>query len=112
MTFDLNGKTFGLVSNDPNGEAGEKTLFHYTQQGHIVSARYSGGTIVHGSIAALLKGDLLNMVYHCITMDGLLKSGKATALLSWTKDGKIRMTLDWEWLEPNVGHGQSAYEEI
>ncbi len=46
MKFNLDGKIFQSIENTENGEVSSETLFHYHQDGEIVSADYSGGNII------------------------------------------------------------------
>jgi len=57
--INYNGKTFKSVSNTDNGEVSAETIFHYSQQGNIVTATYSGGGILAGSLIAVVdeQGD-------------------------------------------------------
>ena len=48
MKYNFDNKTFASISNTENGEVGEDTLFHYHQDGNIVTAEYEGGSIVKG----------------------------------------------------------------
>jgi len=111
MNFD--GKTFGLLSNSEEGEVSTETLFHYKQEGDLVTADYSGGTIRHGKIIAKQnKRCDLEMVYNCLTNDGELRSGKAYAKVSINSGEKIQLDLDWKWLEGEREKGTSIYTEI
>jgi len=48
MKYNFDGKVFVSIANTENGEVGEDTLFHYHQDGDIVTAEYEGGSIVKG----------------------------------------------------------------
>lgn len=78
----------------------------------MVSAEYFGGTIKYGKIIADLKDDKLNMLYQCLTTDNQLKAGKALAQITLTENGKIKLSLDWEWLTNGNDKGKSEYIEI
>lgn len=108
--IDFNNKTFTLLSNSKEGKVNNETIFRYKQKGDLVTADYSGGTVIYGKIIALLKGDKLEMLYQCLTTDNELKAGKAIADVSFTALSKIQLDLNWEWLD-NEGSGQSTYLE-
>jgi hypothetical protein len=78
----------------------------------LVTADYQGGSIRYGKIIARLEAEKLNMLYQCITVENELKAGKAIAEIKTTKDGKIRLLLDWEWLGDETGKGKSEYVEV
>ena len=110
--FDFNNKRFAVIENSDNGEVNTQTIFHYQQKGNLVTADYSGGTITYGKIIADLRDDRLNMLYQCLTVDNELKAGKALAKIRLTENGKIKLTLDWEWLDEENAKGRSEYLEI
>jgi hypothetical protein len=110
-TFDLNNKKFVLIQNSEKGEVNSETIFEYQQDGNLVTADYSGGTIRYGKIIAEINGDKLNMLYQCLTTDNQLKAGKALAIISLTEEGKMKLTLDWEWLTNGNDKGKSEYIE-
>ena len=93
--FNFNNKIFVLVDNSKNGTTNTETIFKYQQEGDLVTADYSGGSIKYGKIIALYKNDILDMRYQCITSSNELKSGKAIATISTNSEGKIKLNLNW-----------------
>ena len=64
MGFDYDGRRFRSISNTDNGEVDASTLFHYRQEGDIVSATYAGGSIRFGMLLATVADDgALDMRY-------------------------------------------------
>ena len=110
--FDFNNKRFALILNSDNGQVNTETIFNYKQDDNLVTADYFRGTIKYGKIIAELKGDELNMLYQCLTTDNQLKAGKALAKITQTENGKIKLSLDWEWLTNGNDQGKSEYIEI
>ena len=110
--FNFNNKKFVLIQNSESGQVNQETVFNYKQDGDLVSADYFGGTIRYGKIIAILEDDELNMLYQCLTTNNELKAGKALAKLSLTVTGKIKMSLQWEWLGDGNEKGTSEYIEI
>ena len=111
LEFNFNNKTFSVLDNSENGKVNSETIFKYKQEGHLVTADYSGGTIKYGKIIAHLSNKTLKMLYQCITTENELKSGKAIAKISLTKEKKIKLHLNWEWLGDDNGSGFSEYIE-
>lgn len=109
--INFNNKTFKLLANSNNGKVDSETIFKYRQEGDLVTADYQGGAIIYGKIIAQLQQDKLQMLYNCYTTDKELKSGKAIAHISITSTGKIKLVLNWEWIE-NHKTGTSTYIEI
>jgi hypothetical protein len=110
--FNFNNKRFALIQNSDSGEVNTETVFEYKQEDNLVTADYFGGTIKYGKIIAVLKGEQLNMVYQCLTTDGELKAGKAIGQISLEENGKMKLSLDWEWLTNGSEKGKSEYIEI
>lgn len=110
--YNLNNKKFALINNSENGEVDATTLFEYQQKEHLVTADYHGGTIVYGKIIAYLKEDTLDMLYQCLTTENELKAGKAIAKISTTKNGKLKLSLQWQWLNEVGDKGVSEYIEL
>ncbi|MDB4291944.1 hypothetical protein N9954_00950 [Maribacter sp.] len=109
--IDFNNKTFSLVGNSENGSVTSGTVFKFKQEGNLVTAAYQGGGITYGKIIAKLEDDILHMVYQCLTDEAELKSGKATATISFNKKNKMKLTLQWEWLGEVSETGVSEYIE-
>ncbi|WP_136466533.1 hypothetical protein [Flagellimonas onchidii] len=110
--FDFNNKTFSLLENSENGKVSSDTIFRYRQEGNLVTADYEGGTIRYGKIIAKLDEDKLEMLYQCLTEDGELKAGKAEAHIRMDENNKIRLLLDWQWLNDSTKKGTSEYVEV
>ena len=108
--FNFNNKTFTLIENSQLGKANTKTKFEYKQDGDVVTEDYYGGLIKYGKMIAHLKADKLHMLYQCITTNNELKAGKAIANISLTQNNKIKLKLNWEWLEGDE-KGVSEYIE-
>lgn len=110
--INFDNKKFVLIENSKYGTADSNTVFKYSQNEDVVTANYQGGTIKTGNIIARLEGRQLYMVYQCLTVDNDLKSGKATADITFTEDNKIKLILQWEWLKVSGHSGKSEYIEI
>lgn len=109
--FNFHNKTFSLIENSNRGKASSETIFKYKQEGNLVTADYSGGSIKYGKIIANLEDDKLNMLYQCITTENELKAGKALANIILTKNNKIKLSLNWQWLNDKKESGISEYIE-
>ncbi len=109
--FNFNNKTFSLIENSENGKVNSETIFKYKQEGHLVTADYFGGSIKYGKIIANLNNNTLDMLYQCITTENELKAGKAIAEISFTKENKMKLKLNWEWLNKENESGISEYIE-
>lgn len=52
------------------------------------------------------------MLYQCMTHDNQLKAGKALAKITPHYNGKLKLSLNWEWLHKKGDKGQSEYIEL
>lgn len=52
------------------------------------------------------------MLYQCLTTDNQLKAGKALAQIVILQNGKMKLSLNWEWLTDGNEKGTSEYIEI
>ena len=110
--INFDGKKFAVINNTKNGEVNPDTVFEYQHQGDLVTATYTGGTVKYGTIVARLHNNQLDMLYQCLTEEALLKAGKAVAEITLTKENKIKLSLDWQWIAGGKGSGQSVYIEL
>lgn len=109
--FNFNNKTFSLISNSEEGKVNAETIFEYKQKDNLITADYYGGIIQYGKIIGILKESKINMLYQCLTINNELKAGKAIAEVSFTDDEKIKLKLNWEWLDGKGEKGVSEYLE-
>lgn len=110
--LNFNNKKFSLVQNSKTGKVSSETIFFFKQEKDLVTADYHGGQIRYGKIIALLQKEKLVLLYQCVTNGGLLKAGKAVAKVSYTKNQKIRLKMNWEWITGEISKGESEYIEI
>lgn len=77
-----------------------------------MTADYASGPIHYGKVIGKLRGDKMEMPYHCMTTEGELKVGQAKATISLCSDNKLQLDLDWQWLGDHMGNGISSYLEL
>lgn len=108
------GKVFRSTSSTANGEVGAETRFHYHQDGALVWAEYAGGSVVKGSLVALVSPDdgSLDMRYHHVNRSGELMTGRCRSVPEELADGRLRMHEKWEWTSGDCSSGESVVEEV
>ena len=111
--IDYNNKVFRPVSNSDNGEVDGQTLFHYKQQGNILSCLYNGSKIIQGQLIGLVdeQGNI-DMRYHQVNAKGELMTGICNSKPEILPDGKIRLHEKWQWTSGDLSAGESILEEI
>lgn len=111
--MNYNNKKFKAISNSPNGEISEETIFEYRQIGNILTSEYKGGQIVRGHLIGLVddKGNI-NMRYHQVNTKGELMTGKCFSRPEILPNGKIKLLEEWHWTSGDRSKGNSILEEI
>jgi hypothetical protein len=106
-------RIFRVTTNSENGETDEETLFHYRQEGRILSCIYSGRQIVHGQLLGMVSEDgSIDMRYHQINAQGVLMTGECRSTPEILADGRIRLHEKWQWTSGDRSEGRSILEEI
>ncbi len=108
----LQNKKFVPVANSENGEVSDQTVFYFTQENDKVEATYRGGSIMSGNIIGRFtpEGEM-ELLYHCLTATMELRAGKARVKIS-NEHGKIKLTMQWQWLNGDRSAGSSEYIEV
>ncbi|WP_186756744.1 n-acetylglutamate synthase [Echinicola salinicaeni] len=110
--FNYDNRTFRSISNSDNGEVSSETVFHYSQEGEILTARYSGGEIVKGHLIGKVdQNGVINMRYHHINQAGELMTGKCISTPEMMGNGKLRLHESWEWTSGDLSKGTSMIVE-
>lgn len=113
MKINYHNRTFRGVTNTENGQVSNATVFHYSQDGQMLTATYSGGSIRYGRMLGHVRDDnSLYFVYHHIDTDGQLMTGYCTSQPEWLPDGRLRLYETWEWTHGGEGAGNSIVEEV
>ncbi len=96
--INYNNKKFRAIQNSENGETSEETIFHYKQDGNVLTSTYKGGKITSGHLKGLVdeKG-VISMTYHQINNKGLIMTGICTSTPEILENGKVRLIEEWQW---------------
>jgi hypothetical protein len=113
MKYNLDGKRFRSVVNSANGEVGEQTVFEYHQHGDIVTATYSGGSILLGQLLGRVLADgRMELRYHHLNGEGDFKLGMCLSTPERLPDGRLQFHESWQWLSGDRSSGTSLIQEI
>ncbi|WP_370458256.1 n-acetylglutamate synthase [Cellulophaga sp. L1A9] len=111
--MDYNNKKFRPIKNSANGETTEDTVFHYKQNGTILTSEYHGAKILKGHLIGLVgKDGTIEMRYHQVNKKGELMTGICFSKPEITTNGKIRLHESWEWTSGDMSKGKSILEEL
>ncbi len=111
--MNYHNRKFKPTINSENGETSSDTIFHYLQDGNILTASYSGGAIKKGQLIGLVdeKGNI-DMRYHQVNIKGKLMTGICRSKPEIMTNGKIRLHETWKWTSGDESRGSSIIEEI
>lgn len=108
-----NGRKFVSIENTENGEVSSQTFFDYKQEGHIISATYSGGEIVKGTLIGIVREDgCLEFRYNHVNTKDEIRGGKCVSTPEIMSDGRIKLFEKWKWLDAEATEGSSIIEEV
>lgn len=111
--INYDGRVFKTAQNSDNGEVSDETIFHYKQEGNVVSAEYRGGEIIFGNLVAKVFEDYsLEMSYQHLNMKGELMTGRCLSTPEVLPDGRLRLHERWQWTNGDHTSGESIIEEI
>lgn len=107
----IDNKQFFLVNND-KGLSTKETIFKYSEKNGVITGSYKGGNIKKGQILGKRVGENeLELLFHSITNDGELKSGKSKGVIAKDKKRKTTLSFDWYWFDQDVRKEKSFYIE-
>jgi hypothetical protein len=110
--IDYNNRVFRPVSTSANSETSAETVFHYKQQGNVISCEYRGGKISSGHLIGLVgENGNIEMRYHQVNDCNELLTGTCSSRPEILASGKIRLYEDWQWTCREGSKGQSILEE-
>ena len=113
MKYNLEGKIFRSTLNSENGDVTSDTLFHYHQDGNVVSAEHEGGSILKGHLLGkILDNGEIDARYHHIQFDGTIMTGKCLSTPQKLPDGTLKFKEQWQWLSGDMSSGYSEIEEV
>lgn len=109
--IDIDGRVVAGVSNSADGEVGQATVFTYRQDGDVIWAEYSGGSVVRGFLVGTRTGADLHFRYSHLGVDGQTSGGVCDSTIEVLDDGRVRFHESWTW-ESRPGSGNSVVEEL
>jgi hypothetical protein len=113
LLINYNGRKFVSVENTANGEVSSKTIFDYKQEGNILTATYSGGEIVKGTLIGIVKDDgSIQFRYNHVNARNEIRGGQCYSTPETLPNGRIRLHEKWKWTDTDQTEGESIIEEV
>ena len=110
-THSLDGRVFRSAAAVEGGEVDADTVFRFRQDGDLIHATYSGGTIRLGFLVGRIRGDRLDFRYAQLNASGETSTGHSADRIEALPDGRVRLHETWTW-ESRSGSGTSVLEEV
>ena len=108
-----NNKYFRPVQNTENGETSNETVFHYLQDGNILTSEYKGGKIIKGHLIGIVDEDgNIDMRYHQVNDKTEIMTGICRSVPEILPSGKIRLHESWKWTSGDCSEGRSIIDEL
>jgi hypothetical protein len=110
-TTSLNGTRMRPVRTSASSIISRDTLFEFTQDGQVVSARYAGGRIVLGALVGVREGDILTFRYAQVHADGNLEGGRSECRVSTSANGLMQIEERFTW-DSEAAQGVNVLEAV
>lgn len=111
--MNYHNKKFRPISNSENGEVSEDMIFHYRQEGNILSFEYHGANIIKGHLIRLVNDDgVISIKYHQVNASGELMTGICNSTPEIQPNGKIKLFEKLQWTSGDKTNGNSVLEEV
>jgi len=111
--MDYNGRIFRGRSNSDNGEVDRETYFYYSQDGDVLTGRYTGGSVVDGQLLGVVHDDgSIDFCYHHLNQAGELMAGTCHSEPMLDDAGTLVLRETWQWLTGDRSSGSSQVEEV
>ena len=111
--INYNDRKFSPVSNSDNGEVDNETIFHYRQEGNVLTCNYQGNLIQKGQLMGLVDTEgNIEMRYHQVNVNGELMTGICQSSPEIMNNGKVRLHEKWQWTSGDLSKGESVLEEL
>jgi len=111
VPLSLNGVRMHVVSTAEGGEVNTETLFEFTQDASVVSARYAVGKVRLGYLVGTISAEGLRFRYAQVDNSGRLDGGHSTCEIRRMANGRIQLIEHFTW-DSREGSGTNLFEEI
>ena len=111
--INYHNRKFKVASTADAGEVSTELVFHYQQEKDIVTCTYKDKNVASGHLIGKVdEAGNIDIRYHQINAEGIIKTGKCYSKPHVLANGKIQLHETWEWLSGDSGGGNTIIEEI
>ena len=99
---DYDGRDFG-----PAQRRAGSVIGHYHQQGNLVSAEFSGDSVLTGRLVGIVdEHGVIDAAYCQIMRDGDIVAGRCVSTPTVLADGRLKLTEQWHRIDGSSGVSQ------
>lgn len=100
--YDYDGRDFGPAEPRPGSVIG-----HYHQQNNLVSAEFSGDSVLAGRLVGTVdEHGVIDAGYCQIMADGEVVAGRCVSTPAVLADGRLSLTEEWHRIDGSSGVSQ------
>lgn len=107
----LDGLVMNAAETAAGGVVNAETVFRFSETDEIVTATFSGGGIVAGSLVGRRDGACLHFRYAQLQADGRLDGGESHCEVARDDEGRVCILEHFEW-ESRPGGGTNLIREL
>lgn len=102
-----------VIKTDACGVVNHETIFHFSQNGAVVEAKYAGGKIQQGFLVGRITQENQLIFCYCqMQKDGKLDNGTSECEVSKDENGKVTLTEHFEWASRPGEFGTNIFKEM
>ncbi len=111
--MNYHNKKFKVVATSGSGEIADDFIFHYQQEGDVLSCSYSGGDIKEGMLVGSVDDEgIITFSYNQVNWKGFERSGICVSTPEIMENGRIRLHEQWRWTDGDQSTGTTTLEEV
>lgn len=111
--MNYHNKKFKVAETAGSGEISSDFIFHYQQEGDVLTCSYAGGEIAEGMIVGSVNDEgVITFTYRQTNNKGIERSGICISSPEIMEDGRIRLNESWRWTDGDQSTGTTVLEEI
>jgi len=111
--INYHNRRFKVASTAEAGEVSTDLVFHYQQENNIVTCIYKDHNVAYGHLIGKVDDEgNIDIRYHQINSQGVIKTGKCFSKPVILENGKIQLHETWEWLSGDSGGGNTIIQEL
>lgn len=107
----LHGVRMRAVGTAQAGAVDRSTLFHFSQRGTTIWARYAGGAVELGYLVGSVASGRFVFRYSQVDRKGDVHGGRSVCDVTLLPDGRVRLLEHFHW-ESRDGSGTNVLEEV